>query len=69
MGFLVSRGTDALLADIPNVQFPSNDSNYLAGLELYGDCVRALCAAYALEDVIDYLEGMAGFSLGDRLEY
>ena len=69
LGLLVFRGTDALLADTASVQFPGDDSNYLAGLRLYGDCVRAFCAAYALEDIIDYLEGVAGFSLGDRLEY
>ena len=69
LGYLVFRGTDALLAGIPNVEFPTNDPNFLAGLELYSDCVRALCAAYALEDIIDYLEGMAGFGLGDRFEY
>ena len=68
MGAFVFRGTEALYTGTGNGLFPGYDANYLVGLGLYVDCVRAFCAAYSLEEIIEYLEGMAGFSLGDRLK-
>ena len=68
LGALLSRRAAAVYVGVGTVQFPGDDSNYVAGLMLYNDCIRAFCAAYSLEEIVGYLEGMAGFMLSDRAE-
>ena len=68
LGALVYCAGEFLCTRLGAFALPHRDPSFLVGMDLYRDYVRSFAVNYSLDEVVDYMEGLAGCSLGNVME-